>query len=192
MRTGHLMFAALLGLALAPAAMAEDQEFVAGDGAKFTLPLVDGLPGRAEADLAVFESAGFETNVAGAPSLTDRFSFVFKGGQQPVRVRVEDVTLSTPVLIAEVTVPDDLQGAGFRRSRFEFSAAACSIARGEPCSAWMFGDQAFRLYRATLIYDDGESVKLQQAEPYHMAAFVARLGDRIPTRGAEPQTAQSE
>ena len=192
MRTGLIVPMLLLGLTLAPCALAQDQEFVAGDGAKFSLTLVDGLPGRAEAELAVFESAGFETNTAGAPSLTDRFSFVFQGGEQPVRVRVEDVTLAAPVLIAEVSVPDDLQGAGFRRSRFEFSATACAIARGEPCSAWMFGDQAFRLYRATLVYANGESVKLEQAEPYQMTAFIARLGDRIPTRGAEPQTAQSE
>lgn len=186
--------AGVLVLLASPAAWAEDQQFTAGDGSTFSLPVVAGLPGRAENEAAVFEAAGFDTDTSAAPTLTDRFAFLFKGGRRPTRVRVEDITLATPVLIAEASVPEDLPGAGFRRARFELRAPSCAIARGEPCSAWMFGMQEYRLYRATLVYADGETETLLQAEPFQMGAFIARLGDRIPDRsGEEPaQTAQSE
>jgi hypothetical protein len=188
------MLMAGFAIMASPMALAEEQAFRAGDGTEFTLPVVDGLPGRAESDGAVFEAAGFDTDTAVAPTLTDRFSFIFKGGDQPLRVRVEDVTLATPVLIGEASVPDDLPGAGFRRSRFEMHAAPCAIARGEPCSAWMFGDQTNRIYRATLVYADGETETLMQAEPFQMGAFIARLGDRIPESdaGALDQTAEEQ
>ena len=194
MRSAILRWAVCLALGLSPTAWAAEQAFTAGDGTVFTLPVKDGLPGRAESDSAVFEAAGFETDTAAAPTLTDRFTFLFKGGRRPLRVRIEDITLSTPVLIAEAPVPEDLPGAGFRRARFELRAPSCAIARGEPCSAWMFGVQTHRLYRATLVYAEGGNETLLQAEPYQMTAFVARLGDRIPYRRREtaPQTAQSE
>jgi hypothetical protein len=83
-------------------------------------------------------------------------------------------------------VPESLPGAGFRRSRFELRAPACPIARGEPCSAWMFGPQAHRLYRATLTYAGSTTVVLLQAEPYQMGGFIERLGDRIPNASASP------
>ena len=194
MRRVSGVLAGLLVAMSSPAILAAEQEFTAGDGTVFTLPVVNGLPGRAETDAAVFEAAGFDTNTVGAPSLTDRFAFVFKGGDQPLRLRVEDVTLPTPVLIAETAVPEDLEGAGFRRSRFEMQAAPCAIARGEPCSAWMFGDQPYRIYRATLVFENGDTETLLQAEPYRMANFIERLGARIPDRSGEtpPQTAQGE
>lgn len=190
---GSVLLAAVL-LAVGPAALAEDREFTTGDGTAFTLPIVDGLPGRAEGDVVVFEAAGFDIDTSEAPTLTDRFSFLFKGGNTPVRVRIEDVTLPTPVLIAESNVPSDLPGAGFRRSRFELRAASCAIARGEPCSAWMFDPRVHRLYRATFAFEDGSTETLLQAEPFQMAAFVARLGDRIPDRTVDSpaQTAQNE
>ena len=97
-----------------------------------------------------------------------------------MRVRVEDITLAAPVVIVEAPVPESLPGAGFRRSRFELQAPTCPIARGQPCSAWMFGPQEFRLYRVTLTYNGDGPVVLLQAEPYQMGAFIARLGDRIP------------
>lgn len=185
--------AGLLAGAGAGLVQADEQTFTTGDGTEFTLPLVDGLPGRAETEDAVFEAAGFDTETASAPTLIDRFSFLFVGGRRPQRVRVEDVTLPTPVLLAEADVPEELPGAGFRRERFELRAAPCAIARGEPCSAWMFADQPNRLYRATLVYDDGASETLLQAEPYRMGAFIARLGDRIPDRaGAAPAAAPAE
>lgn len=190
-KTGDWALALALTLGLAGAASANERDFVTGDGTTFTLPLVDGLPGRAESERAEFESAGFSTDTA-ALTLTDRFGFIFKGGEAPVRVRVEDVTLATPVLLVEAAVPDELEGAGFRRSRFELTAAPCAIAHGEACSAWMFGPQEHRIYRATLSYADGSTETLLQAEPFMMAAFIARLGDRIPTRQPEAaQTAQS-
>ena len=194
MRRVSGVLAGLLVAASSPAVLAAEQEYTAGDGTVFTLPVVDGLPGRAENDVAIFETAGFDTDVTGAPTLTDRFAFVFKGGEQPLRVRVEDVTLATPVLIAELAVPEDLEGAGFRRSRFDMRAAPCAIARGEPCSAWMFGEQPYRIYRATFVFEGGETETLLQAEPYRMGSFIARLGDRIPDRSGEtpPQTAQGE
>lgn len=176
----------LLAVVAASPAWSEEQEFVAGDGTKFTLPTINGLPGRAEHELAVLESAGFDIETDGAPSLTDRFAFLFRGGERPVRVRVEDLTLATPVLIVEAPVPDDLPGAGFRRSRFELRAASCTIARGEPCSAWMFGARPHRVYRATLVYADRPPVTMLQAEPYQMASFIERLGDRIPDRSRAP------
>lgn len=182
----------LLALGASSAAWAEEQTFTAGDGTRFVLPLVQGLPGRAEGERAVFESAGFRTDTTAAPTLVDRFGFVFKGGDQPLRIRVEDITLASPVLLVDAAVPEDLDGAGFRRSRFELEAPPCAIARGEPCSAWMFGDQPYRLYRATLVYAEGETETLLQAEPFVMSAFIARLGDRIPTRDpAAAQTAQN-
>lgn len=194
MRRASGVLAGLLMAVSSPAILAAEQEYTAGDGTVFTLPIVDGLPGRAENDAALFESAGFDTDTAAAPTLTDRFVFVFKGGEQPLRVRVEDVTLATPVLIAEVAVPEDLEGAGFRRSRFEMQAPPCAIARGEPCSAWMFSDRPYRVYRATLVFEDGETETLLQAEPYRMGSFIERLGDRVPDRSGEtpPQTAQGE
>lgn len=161
-------------------AMAQEQEFVAGDGTRFTLPMEGGVPARATTDEATFEAAGFDIDTSGAPSLTDRFTFLFKGGDQPVRVRVEDITLAEPVVIVDAPVPESLPGAGFRRSRFELRAQACAIARGEACSAWMFGPQTHRLYRATLTYAGSDAVVLLQAEPYQMAGFIERLGDRIP------------
>ena len=174
----------LLALVAGGSLSAEEQAFTTGDGTTFSLPRIDGLPGRAESDLVRFEVAGFDTDTTAAPTITERFSFIFKGGDAPLRVRIEDVTLATPVLIAEMPVPDDLPGAGFRRSRFDLRAPPCAIARGEPCSAWMFGEQSYRLYRATFVYADGVSETLLQAEPYRMQAFVARLGDRIPDRAA--------
>lgn len=186
MRTG-LWAAALLATALGSGAAAQEQEFVAGDGTRFTLGTTDGLPARAESDEALFESAGFDVSSADPPSITDRFAFVFKGGTQPVRVRIEDITLAEPVVIADAPVPEDLDGAGFRRARFELQAPTCPIARGEPCSAWMFGTQTHRLYRATFTYEDSASVTLLQAEPFQMSTFIARLGDRIPDRGAAGQ-----
>lgn len=194
MRSVAMLMAGLVISAASPMALAEEQSFRAGDGTEFTLPLVDGLPGRAEGERAVFEAAGFDTDTSAAPMLIDRFSFIFKGGERPLRVRVEDVTLATPMLIGEAVVPDDLPGAGFRRERFEMRAAPCAIARGEPCSAWMFGDQPNRIYRATLVYDDGETETLLQAEPYQMGAFIARLGDRIPnsSAGTPDQTAEEQ
>jgi len=184
-RVSGILTAVLMAIS-APATLAAEQDYTTGDGTVFTLPIVDGLPGRAENDAAIFEFSGFDTDTSAAPSLTDRFAFVFKGGDQPQRVRVEDVTLPTPVLITEATVPDDLPGAGFRRSRFETRAAPCAIARGEPCSAWMFGDQPYRIYRATFIFADGETETLLQAEPYRMGAFIARLGTRIPDARSPP------
>ena len=160
--------------------VAQEQEFVAGDGTRFSLPMEGGVPTRASTDEATFEAAGFDIDTRGAPSLTDRFTLLFKGGEQPVRVRVEDITLGEPVLLIEAAVPEELPSAGFRRSRFEMRAATCPIARGEPCSAWMFGPQEFRLYRVTLTYSGAGPVVLLQAEPYQMGAFIARLGDRIP------------
>jgi len=194
MRSVAVLTAGLLALAGGQVAWAEEQSFTAGDGSVFTLPYSYGLPGRAESDGVLFEAAGFDIDTAAAPMLTDRFSFVFKGGRQPLRVSIEDVTLPTPVLIVEAEVPDDLPGAGFRRERFELRAATCTIARGEPCSAWMFGEQAHRIYRATMIYADGETQTLLQAEPFRMGAFIARLGDRIPDRGSTTpdRTAQEE
>jgi len=190
-KTGDWALALVLTLGMAGTANAEERSFVAGDGTTFELPLVDGLPGRAEGDRAVFESAGFSTDTT-ALTLTDRFGFIFKGGEAPVRVRIEDITLATPVLLVDAAVPENLEGAGFRRSRFELSATPCAIARGEPCSAWMFGPQEHRLYRATLNYADGSTETLLQAEPFMMSAFIARLGERIPTRASEAaQTAQS-
>jgi hypothetical protein len=168
----------------ASGAMAQEQEFVAGDGTRFSLPMEGGIPGRADTDLATFEAAGFDIDTSAAPSLTDRFTLLFKGGEQPVRVRIEDITLGEPVLLIEAAVPEELPSAGFRRSRFEMRAATCPIARGEACSAWMFGPQAFRLYRATLTYADSDPVVLLQAEPYQMTAFIERLGDRIPNASA--------
>lgn len=194
MRNIAILLAGLVGLATSPMVVAEEQSFRAGDGTEFTLPLVDGLPGRAESERAVFETAGFDTDTSAAPTLIDRFSFVFKGGDRPLRVRVEDVTLAAPVLIGETTVPDDLEGAGFRRERFEMRAAPCAIARGEPCSAWIFGDQPNRIYRATLVYEGGDTETLLQAEPYQMGTFIARLGDRIPdsSAGTPDQTAEEQ
>ncbi len=182
MRRAMILLVGMAALAAAPTVDADEKSFTAGDGTAFSLPIIDGLPGRAESEDAVFEAAGFETQTTGEPHLTDRFSFVFKGGRQPQRVRVEDVTLATPILIAEAAVPEDLPGAGFRRERFEMSGVPCAIARGEPCSEWMFGEQLYRIYRATLVYEDGESQILLQAEPFRMSAFIARLGDRVPTR----------
>lgn len=161
-------------------AMAQEQEFVAGDGTRFSLPMEGGIPGRADTDRATFEAAGFDIDTATTLSLTDRFTFLFKGGEQPVRVRIEDITLGTPVVLVEAAVPEDLPSAGFRRSRFELRAATCPIARGEACSAWMFGPQEHRLYRATLTYAESDPVVLLQAEPYHMGAFIERMGSRIP------------
>lgn len=190
-KTANWAQALILTLGMVGTASAEVREFVAGDGTRFVLPLVEGLPGRAESERAIFESAGFSTDTT-ALTLTDRFGFIFKGGVRPVQVRIDDVTLATPVLLAETAVPRDLEGAGFRRSRFELAAAPCAIARGEPCSAWMFGPQEHRLYRATLSYADGSTETLLQAEPFAMSAFIARLGDRIPTRESEAaQTAQN-
>lgn len=186
MRSG-LWAMALLAAAGVSGAAAQEQEFVTGDGARFSLETRDGLPARAETDEATFESAGFDVSTADPPSITDRFSFLFKGGEQPVRVRIEDVTLPTPVVIVDAAVPEDLEGAGFRRSRFELRAPPCAIARGEPCSAWMFGAQTHRLYRVTLTYDGAGTVTLLQAEPFQMGTFIARLGDRIPDRGAAAQ-----
>ena len=179
MRRAVLMTGVLALLASA-ALRAEEKAFTTGDGVAFTLPVVDGLPARAESERTLFEAAGFETDTSAAPTITDRFAFVFKGGERAARVRVEDVTLPTPVLLADMAVPDDLAGAGFRRARFEFRTAPCAIARGAACSAWMFGPQDYRLYRATVTFADGETETLLQAEPYRMQAFVARLGDRIP------------
>ncbi|MFN7518990.1 MAG: hypothetical protein ACK5Q0_00265 [Lysobacteraceae bacterium] len=187
------LLAMLLALGSTGTVLGAEQEFTTGDGTRFVLSLKDGIPGRAETERAIFESAGFSTDTAAAPTITDRFDFHFKGGNQPVRVRVEDVTLPGPVLLAEAIVPEDLPGAGFRRSRFVLQAPPCPIARGEPCSAWMFGTQPNRLYRATLVFADGGTETLLQAEPYVMSAFVARLGDRIPTRDDAPaRTAQSQ
>lgn len=186
----RLWAAAVLGALLASVATAQEQEFVAGDGTTFSMASVDGAPARAESDEAIVESAGFDIDTSGAPALTDRFALVFKGGEQPTRVRVEDITLAPARVIVEATVPANLPGAGFRRSRFELQAPTCPIARGEPCSAWMFGPQSHRLYRVTLTYPDRDPVVLLQAEPYQMGAFLQRLGDRIPTRtdgaGGEP------
>ena len=178
--------AAVLAALWATAAVAQEQEFVAGDGTRFSLTMEGGLPARATTDEATFEAAGFDIDTRGTPSLTDRFTFLFKGGQQPVRVRVEDITLAAPVVIVESAVPEDLPGAGFRRSRFELRAPTCPIARNEPCSAWIFGPQAFRLYRVTLSYSDDDPVVLLQAEPYQMGGFIERLGDRIPNASASP------
>jgi hypothetical protein len=178
---------ALLAIALTSGAAAQEQAFTTGDGATFTLDVTDGLPARAQTDEATFESAGFDVSTANPPTITDRFSFLFKGGEEPVRVRVEDVTLASPVVIADVAVPDDLDSAGFRRSRFELQAPACAIARGEPCSAWMFGTQSHRLYRVTLTYAERGAVTLLQAEPFQMGTFIARLGDRIPDRTASTE-----
>ncbi len=175
---------AVLAALLATAAVAEDLEFVAGDGTRFSMATEGGVPVRADADEATFEAAGFDIDTSGAPSLTDRFTFLFKGGEQPVRVRVEDITLAEPVVIVEAPVPENLPGAGFRRSRFELRAPTCPIARGAPCSAWMFGPQAHRLYRATLTYSGSATVVLLQAEPYQMGSFIERLGDRIPNAPA--------
>lgn len=168
----------------ASGAWAEDEEFVGGDGTRFSLPMEGGIPARADSEQATFEAAGFDIDTSAAPTLTDRFTFLFKGGDQPVRVRVEDITLAEPVVIVEAPVPENLPGAGFRRSRFELRANTCPIARGEPCSAWMFGPQAYRLYRATLTYSEGGPVVLLQAEPYQMGGFIERLGDRIPNASA--------
>ena len=184
----RVMGAAVVSAAMwTTGAVAQEQEFVAGDGTRFSLPMDGGAPARATADEAIFEAAGFDIDTSDAPSLTDRFTFLFKGGEQPVRVRVEDITLAEPVVIVEAPVPESLPGAGFRRSRFELRAPTCPIARGEPCSAWMFGPQEFRLYRVTLTYAEGGPVVLLQAEPYQMGAFIARLGDRIPdAAGRQP------
>jgi hypothetical protein len=176
--------AAVLAALWATAAVGQEQEFVAGDGTRFSLPMEGGVPARASTEEATFEAAGFDIDTSSAPSLTDRFTFLFKGGEQPVRVRIEDITLAEPVVIVEAPVPESLPGAGFRRSRFELRAPSCPIARGEPCSAWMFGPQAFRLYRVTLTYSGEGPVVLLQAEPYQMGAFIARLGDRIPNAAA--------
>ena len=182
-----VMGAVAVGAALwASGAVAQEQEFVAGDGTRFSLPMEGGIPGRADTDLATFEAAGFDIDTSAAPSLTDRFTFVFKGGEQPVSVRIEDITLDTPIVLVEAPVPEDLPGAGFRRSRFELRAATCPIAHGEACSAWMFGPQAHRLYRATLTYAGSDPVVLLQAEPYQMSGFIERLGDRIPNALASP------
>lgn len=167
-------------------AMAQAQEFVAGDGTRFSLPMEGSVPTRAETDQATFEAAGFDIDTSAAPTLTDRFTLLFKGGERPMRVRVEDITLATPVVLVDAAVPENLPGAGFRRSRFELRAATCVIARGEPCSAWMFGPQDYRLYRATLTYAGSAPVVLLQAEPYQMGGFIERLGDRIPTASANP------
>jgi hypothetical protein len=172
--------AAVLAAVMASGANAQEQEFVAGDGTSFSLAMENGVPARAETDEATFESAGFDMVTSGTLLLTDRFAFLFRGGDQPVRVRVEDITLATPVVLVDAPVPENLPGAGFRRSRFELQAPSCPIARGEPCSAWMFGTQSYRLYRATLTYTDRGPVTLLQAEPFQMASFVQRLGDRIP------------
>jgi hypothetical protein len=48
---------------------------------------------------------------------------IFRSGE-PKRVRIEDITLGAPVLLAEAPVPENLPSAGFRRSRFELRAAA--------------------------------------------------------------------
>lgn len=193
MRNQFVFCLALASLLLAPAASADEQEFVTGDGVAFRLAVNDGLPARAEDENAVFEAAGFDTDTSAALTITDRFTFALKSGDLPVRVRVEDVTSATPVLLVEASVPDDLPGAGFRRSLFEMRAEPCAIARGESCSAWMFGDQTHRLYRATLVYADGTQVTLLQAEPYAMGGFIARLGDRVPNASTDAdQTAQSE
>lgn len=186
----------IAGLAMAGPAGAQDTEssFVTGDGIRFSLPLVNGMPGRAENEVMTWELAGFDTDIQAAPQLIDRFVFVFRSNAVPRRLRIEDVTLGAPVLIADVVVPERLPSAGFRRSRFEFRAAPCAIAHGEPCSAWMFGEQPHRLYRATATLEDGSTSVLHQAEPYQMAAFVARLGDRIPDHRSEGErrTAQGE
>jgi hypothetical protein len=180
-----VMGAVVMGAALwASGVVAQEQEFVAGDGTRFSLPMEGGVPTRASTDEATFEASGFDIDTRGAPSLTDRFTLLFKGGEQPVRVRVEDITLGEPVLLIEAAVPEELPSAGFRRSRFEMRAATCPIARGEPCSAWMFGPQAYRLYRVTLTYAGEGPVVLLQAEPYQMGAFITRLGDRIPNASA--------
>jgi len=172
--------AAVLAALWTSAVVAEEQEFIAGDGTRFSLPLENGVPGRADTDEATFEAAGFDVDTSATLSLTDRFTLLFKGGDQPIRVRIEDITLETPVLLVEAAVPEDLPSAGFRRSRFELRAPTCPIARGEPCSAWMFGPQAHRLYRATLTYAESDPVVLLQAEPYQMGAFIERMGSRIP------------
>ena len=194
MRKHWLVLMALALTGVSTSAMAEDEVFTTGDGTQFALPIVNGLPGRAENEIATFESAGFDTETSDAPALTDRFAFVFKSNERPLRVRVEDVTLATPILIAEASVPDDLPGAGFRRVRFEMRAAPCAIAVGEPCSEWMFGSQSHRLYRATLVYDGGDTTTLLQAEPFQMASFIARLGVKVPETSTDvpAQTAQSE
>lgn len=194
MRPYSVLPACFTALLLAPMLGAEVREFVAGDGSRFELSVQDGLPSRAENDDALFEAIGFDTDIAAhPPTLTDHFRLVFKGDEAPLRVQIEDLTLADAVLLADVAVPQDLPGAGFRRNRFEFRASPCPIAHGEPCSAWMFGAQEFRLYRATLIYADGRSSTLWQAEPFVMSAFLARLGERIPDhRGDRDQTAQSE
>ncbi|GIX36905.1 MAG: hypothetical protein KatS3mg127_0144 [Silanimonas sp.] len=183
-------------LVVASPAGAQDTEgsFVTGDGTRFSLPLVNGVPGRAQNEVMTWELAGFDTDMQDAPQLIDRFVFVFRSNAVPRRLRIEDVTLGAPVLIADVAVPEKLPGAGFRRSRFEFRAAPCAIAHGEPCSAWMFGEQPHRLYRATATLEDGSTSVLHQAEPYQMAAFIARLGDRIPDHRSqgERRTAQGE
>lgn len=171
---------AMLAIGVGTGARAQAQEFVAGDGTSFSLPMADGVPARATTEEATFEAAGFDIDTSGAPTLTDRFTFLFKGGEQPLRVRIEDITLAAPVVIVESPVPENLPGAGFRRSRFELRAPSCAIARGEPCSAWMFGAQSHRLYRVTLTYAENAPVVLLQAEPYQMAGFIERLGDRIP------------
>ncbi len=177
--------AAVLAALMASGAIAQEQEFVAGDGTTFSLPIEDGVPARAGTDEVTFESAGFDIQTSGTLSLTDRFAFLFKGGEQPVRVRVEDITMATPVVLVEAPVPENLPGAGFRRSRFELQGPTCAIAHGEPCSAWMFGTQSHRLYRVTLTYADRAPITLLQAEPYQMNAFVARLADRIPDAAAQ-------
>lgn len=183
MRTGSWV-AALLAAVLASTAWSQAQEFVAGDGTRFELDVSDGIPARAETGEALLEAAGFDIDTGEALNLTDRFTFVFKGGERPVRVRIEDITLAAPVLVTEVPVQGELPSAGFRRERFELRAAPCPIARGEPCSAWMFGEQPYRLYRVTLTYADRDPVVLLQAEPFQMRGFIERLGDRIPSREA--------
>ena len=183
----RVMGAAAVAAALwVSGAMAQAQEFVAGDGTRFSLPMEGGAPARAETDEATFEAAGFDIDTSAAPTLTDRFTLLFKGGDQPLRVRVEDITLAEARVIVDAPVPESLPGAGFRRSRLELRAPACPIARGEPCSAWMFGPQAHRLYRATLTYAGSTTVVLLQAEPYQMGGFIERLGDRIPNASASP------
>ena len=178
--------AAVLAALWASGVVAQEQEFVAGDGTRFSLPMEAGIPGRADTDEATFEAAGFDIDTSATLSLTDRFTFLFKGGEQPVRVRIEDITLETPVLLVEAAVPEELPSAGFRRARFELRASTCPIARGEACSAWMFGPQAHRLYRATLIYAESDPVVLLQAEPYQMSAFIERMASRIPDAAGSP------
>ena len=77
-----------------------------------------------------------------------------------------------------------------RRQQVEQVAEVGPQLLGDPA----VGEQPHRLYRATATLEDGSTSVLHQAEPYQMAAFVARLGDRIPDHRSEGErrTAQGE